>query len=433
MRIPTRLSLLLVICASLLSSTAVAQFTQQGPELDGTGSVGFASQGAAVALSADGNTAILGGPGDNVGVGAAWVWTRSGGVWTQQGTKLVGTGSVGMSRQGTSVALSADGNTALVGGKQDNGGAGAAWVWTRSGGVWTQQGPKLVGTGAVGNARQGISVSLSADGNTALVGGNSDNGGAGAAWVWTRSGGVWTQQGAKLLGSGAVGNAQQGQSVSISADGNTAIIGGYLDNGGTGAAWAWTRSGGVWTQQSSKLTGSGASGSANQGFAVSISADGNTAIVGGPNDGAAWVWTRSGGIWTQQGSKLVVQGNLQGFSVSLSADGDTAVIAGVSTDFVTIGNCICPAGAAWTWTRSGGIWTLGMKLAGALASQGGPASISADGSTIILGAPVDGFVDPGGAWVFVLNSIASAVPTLGGFAGAVLLLSIALLALFRLR
>ena len=98
---------------------------------------------------------------------------------------LVGTGAVGFAAQGASVSLSADGNTAMVGGYDDNGGAGAAWVWTRSGGVWTQHGSKLVGTGAAGAAYQGASVSLSTDGNTAMVGGYSDNGGAGAVWVFT--------------------------------------------------------------------------------------------------------------------------------------------------------------------------------------------------------------------------------------------------------
>ena len=67
--------------------------------------------------------------------------------------------------------------------------------------MWTQQGGKLVGTGAVGHAGQGISVALSADGNTAIVGGENDNSGTGAAWVYTRSNGVWTQQGGKLVGA----------------------------------------------------------------------------------------------------------------------------------------------------------------------------------------------------------------------------------------
>jgi hypothetical protein len=124
---------------------AQAQFTQQGQKLVGTGAVGNAYQGFSVALSADSNTAIVGGPDDNSSnntpVGAAWVYTRSGGVWTQQGNKLVGTDAVGVGgpAQGSSVALSADGNTAIVGGPDDNGSTGAVWVYTRSGGVWTQQ------------------------------------------------------------------------------------------------------------------------------------------------------------------------------------------------------------------------------------------------------------------------------------------------------
>jgi hypothetical protein len=80
----------------------------------------------------------------------------------------------------------------------DNNFAGAAWVFTRSSGTWSQQGNKLVGNDAFGNATQGVSVALSADGNTAIVGGPADNNGAGAAWVFTRNGTVWTQQGNNL-------------------------------------------------------------------------------------------------------------------------------------------------------------------------------------------------------------------------------------------
>ncbi|MBW8049282.1 MAG: T9SS type A sorting domain-containing protein [Cytophagales bacterium] len=269
---------------------------QQGSKLVGTGAVGATvQQGRSVSISSDGNTAIVGGWLDNSNAGAAWVYTRSGGVWTQQGSKLVGTGAVGAAQQGTSVSISSDGNTAIVGGYGDNSAIGAAWVYTRSGGVWTQQGSKLTGTGAVGAAWQGVSVSISSDGNTAIVGGYLDNSNAGAAWVYTRTGGVWTQQGSKLVGTGAVGAAYQGRSVSISSDGNTAIVGGVSDNVSAGAAWVFTRSGGVWTQQGSKLVGTGAVGTARQGQSVSISSDGNTAIVGGDFDnsdaGAAWVYS----------------------------------------------------------------------------------------------------------------------------------------------
>jgi hypothetical protein len=93
-----------------------------------------------------------------------------------------------------------------------------------------QQGPKLVGTGEVGAipAEQGGSVALSGDGNTAISGGRFDDNETGAAWVFTCAAGVWSQQ-AKLVGTGAVGNAGQGGAVSLSGDGTTAIIGGPGD------------------------------------------------------------------------------------------------------------------------------------------------------------------------------------------------------------
>jgi hypothetical protein len=83
------------------------------------------------------------------------------------------------------VSVSGDGNTAIIGGFGDNSVVGAAWVFTRSRRVWSQQGPKLVGTGAVGPAGQGR-VSISGDGNTAIVGGSLDNHEVGAAWVFTQ-------------------------------------------------------------------------------------------------------------------------------------------------------------------------------------------------------------------------------------------------------
>ena len=236
-------------------------------------------------------------------VGAAWVFTRANGAWTQQGTKLVGTGAVLAARQGSAVALSADGNTALIGGPNDNfqtGPVGAVWVFTRASGVWTQQGDKLVGNGMIGDTFHGSAVALSADGNTAIVGGFGDNGlingGVGAAWIYMRSGNVWSYYGQKLVGAGAVGAAHQGRSVALSADGNTAIIGGPADDGLTGAAWVWTRSQGMWLQRGAKLVGRGVAGQAHVGFSVALSAAADTVLLGGYNDsantGAAWGFAR---------------------------------------------------------------------------------------------------------------------------------------------
>ena len=170
--------------AFTVTSTSLGT-AQQGPKLIGTGTVGPAYQGTSVALSADGGTLAVGGFFDNNGTGATWVFTRSGMGWAQQGPKLVGTGAMGAASQGTSVTLSADGSTLALGGITDNSGAGATWVFTRSGTSWAQQGPKLVGTGAVGPAYQGVSVALSADGSTLAVGGTDNNFGAGATWVFS--------------------------------------------------------------------------------------------------------------------------------------------------------------------------------------------------------------------------------------------------------
>jgi len=397
-----------VLLFSFVAPSAHASYVQQGAKLVGTGAVGtLVQQGYSVAVSGDGNTAIVGGSYDNNGEGAAWVYTRIAGVWSQQGAKLVGTGAVGAANQGSSVALSADGNTAIVGGPADSSYAGASWVFTRSAGVWSQQGAKLVGTDAVNRngVNQGYSVSLSSDGNTALVGGDEDNGAAGAAWVYRRSGGVWSQQGAKLVGTGAVVAANQGSSVALSADGSTAIVGGPVDNLFAGAAWLYTGSGGGWSQQGAKLVGSGAAGNASQGNSVALSADGSTAVVGGYSDnssaGAAWVFTGSAGVWSQQGTKLVAADAMspafQGYSVSVSADGNTAVVGGDRDDSY--------AGAAWVYTRSAGVWSQqGSKLIGTGAAgaayQGASVSVSADGNTAVVG----GFYDNNGvgaAWVFV--------------------------------
>jgi len=265
-----------------LAPGAWGQFSQQGGKLAGSGGVA-AQMGWSVAISADGNTAIAGGPFDQNSTGAVWIFTRTGSAWTQQGPKLAGTAVTG-SQLGWSVAISADGNTAIAGGVSDGGGLGAAWVFTRANGAWTQQ-AKLAGSGAVGSTvQQGSAVALSADGNTALVGGNGDSNNAGALWVFTRSNGVWTQQ-AKLVGSGATGasGAQLGGSAALSADGNTAASGGIGDGDQLGAVWVFTRTGGAWSQQGAKLTGSGAVGTNGtivlQGTFVALSADGTLLTV----------------------------------------------------------------------------------------------------------------------------------------------------------
>src|SRR5579863_4905031 len=117
--------------------------------------------------------------------------------WIESGGKIAGTDAARPDgvRQGSSVALSADGSTLIEGGPYDGGGRGAAWVFTQSGGGWVQQGSKLTpDDSAAERALFGSSVALSADGNTALIGGE-------ATYVFTRSDGAWKQQAALATGS----------------------------------------------------------------------------------------------------------------------------------------------------------------------------------------------------------------------------------------
>jgi len=397
---------------------------QQGPKLTGSGEVKAGEFGLGVAISANGTTAIVGGPADNTNVGAAWVFTRSGSTWTQQGPKLTASGESGEGQFGYTVALSADGNTALIGGGKDNKSVGAGWVFTRSGSTWTQQGSKLTGGGESGEGHFGCcAVALSADGNTALIGGYADKASIGAAWVFTREGSTWSQQGEKLTGGAEEkGAAHFGYAVSLSSDGNTALIGGGFDNAKAGAAWVFTRSESKWSQQGPKLVGSGATGAAQQGLGVALSGDGNTALIGGGADnsgvGAAWVFTRSGSTWSQQGSKLtggeeVGAGHFGGYAVALSENGSFALIGGYADH--------SGAGAAWNFARVGSTWTQqGPKMTGGeetLNEKGEPESVfgrsvslSADGRTAFIGGYADNS-SVGAAWAFAASGQAPVVNT----------------------
>jgi hypothetical protein len=265
--------------------------------------------GTSAAFSGHGNTLLVGDPwgageenNEVGGPGGAWVFKRKGSTWTQQQGFITSTEPSGFFF-GVTVALSADGNTALIGGPQDNeseaGAIGAAWVFKRTGSTWTQQGSKLTGGEEVGYGKFGSSVALSSDGKTALIGGICDGSMPyryecrGAAWVFKRQGSIWTQQGPKLTGAGEINlginqGGQFGQSVALSADGNTALVGGPYDNGETGAAWVFKRRGSAWTQQGEKLTCSvgtilthagEAETCRRSGVYVALSSDASTAFI----------------------------------------------------------------------------------------------------------------------------------------------------------
>ena len=250
---------------------------------------------------------------------------------------------------GGSVAVAANGRTALVGSSSYRK-PGAAWVFVRKGSTWTEQ-QKLTaptsGAGKkIGQADFGSRVALSADGDTALVGGIEDNGGAGAAWVFTRRRGAWSEQEkltAPTTGPGREigGQAGFGGSVALAANGDLALLGGFGDRENVGAAWVFTRRRCAWSEQQ-KLTaptrGAGKEhGHAGFGLSVALAANGDLALIGAPaglgyaqsGPGAAWVFTRMGGAWIYQ-DKLSPPSNGGGRVIGSAGFGSDVALAGTA-------------------------------------------------------------------------------------------------------
>ena len=299
--------------------------------------------GVDVSISGDGTTAILGAWGVDTGgssAGAAYIFTKSGSTWTQQ-AKIQASDKEANDRFGYQVSISNDGNTAIISAYLEDtggGGAGAVYIFTRSGSTWTQQ-AKIQASDKQASDRFGTSVSIADDGNTAIVGaGNEDTSAvnAGAVYIFTRSGSTWTQQ-AKIQASDPQAEDKFGNSSFISGDGDTVIVGAEgEDTGGTsaGAAYIFTRSGSTWTQQA-KIQSDDIQASDIFGWSVSISGDGNTAIVGAraedttaSNAGAAYIFTRSGSTWSQQ-AKIQASdkqgGDRFGLPVSIADEGSAIV------------------------------------------------------------------------------------------------------------
>jgi hypothetical protein len=310
--------------------------------------------GASIALSEDENTLIITASGDSTSPnsynGAAYIFTQTAGAWTEQ-AKILASDATSFSYFGESASISSDGNTVIVGAysasTSPSAQEGAAYVFTRSAGVWTQQ-QKLIASDRATNDYFGIAVALSADGNTAAVGASNEDtspySNNGAAYIFTRTEGVWTQQ-QKLTASDLTDSVFFGK-VALSSDGNTALIGAYASSSfgasAHGAAYVFTRTAGVWTQQQ-KLLASDRAGSDYFGITVGLSSDGNTAIIGAfnestsptANNGAAYIFTRSGSTWTQK-IKLIASDRASSdsfaSSVSISAYGNIVLVGARNED-----------------------------------------------------------------------------------------------------
>jgi hypothetical protein len=413
--------------------------------------------GGASAISADGTTAIAGAFDDASGKGAVYVLTRSGATWTVQAKLTAPTSGTGRAigtniEFGDDLALSADGNTALIGGFGDNSDAGAAWVYTRGPSGWSMQQKLIAPTSGADRelapGEFGSRISLNAAGTTALIAGVEDHAFVGAAWTYTRPSATattWAEQ-HKFTGpvSGAdreVGAGDFASAIWLAPDGLSAVIGGDGDNGSVGAAWVYGNSGGTWAEQTKLIpptTGLDAGvGTPTFGSAVSLSDDASTALIGGQSDnqrGAAWVFTRTTATAWSERQKLIAPASGAGAEIGQGFFGSSAVLSSDATTAV-VGAPIdnSAIGAAYTFARSGTTWTLQGKLtapAGTDAELGSAVfgahlALSDDATTLLISGPADNNL-LGALWSYVattppaVSSVGPALgPTRGGTAVAI--------------
>ncbi|MGE0128251.1 MAG: putative Ig domain-containing protein [Blastocatellales bacterium] len=226
--------------------------------------------------------------------GSAYVFMRTGAVWSQQ-QKLTASDAAGNDNFGNEVGIS--GETVVVGAPFDDnagGSSGSAYVFVRTGTVWSQQ-QKLTASDA--GAGDSFGSALAIDAETIVVGAQFDDdagGNSGSAYVFVRTGAVWSQQ-QKLTASDAAGNDNFGYSVGIS--GETVVVSALQDADagfGSGSAYVFVRTGAVWSQQQ-KLTASDAA--AGDSFGSSAAIGGETIVIGasfdddaGSDSGSAYVF-----------------------------------------------------------------------------------------------------------------------------------------------
>jgi hypothetical protein len=263
---------------------------------------------------------------------------------------------------------------------------------------WNLKGPSFYGTSA--NQNLGNAVSLSADGKTFavsaieydLLGVNTNKG---YVKIYTWNGSAWVQKGATLIGEN-VGD-QFGTAIDLSTDGNSIAISAPSNGGGianfTGVVKVYTWSGSAWVQKGADIMGK--SNFDYSGNALSLSNDGNTLAIGsdingdnGIQSGHVRIFSWNGSAWVQKGNDLQGQNedDRYGFSVSLSADGNT-VVAGApynKDNGNTSGHVIAYSWIGTAWVKKG------MEIIGSesYSLTGSSVSLSDDGNILAVGARI---------------------------------------------
>lgn len=348
-----------------------------------------------------------------VKTGTVYYFKKENGNWTQI-NKFAPASAVANDNFGSSIAMNATGDYALIGANWDSQKAlraGAVYVFTRSGNVWTQQ-AKLMASDGVLEDYFGRAVALNHDATIALISANCDDDNStinsGSVYYYTRSGTTWTQQ-QKIYAADPKLNIYFGESVAINKDGNLAYIASidHAKGSGAGAVYIFRRSGNVWTQQQ-KLTPDYIKEADYFGSATAINSDGTYVMIAalsddeaGNNFGGVYVYSYPSRIALSQSKESF---SLQGFltdpegkeidrygrGVSLSEDGTWAAVGVENRD----DNSLTNSGCVYIYKRKGQTWiksaTLYANPVTEAAMFGWAVALDATGTQLLVGEIQDG-------------------------------------------
>lgn len=424
----------LLLCSALVAAAFTQSYAQAWGQmvkitaLDRDASDAF---GGKVAI--DGDHAIVGAYNEGhdeaganmvIQAGSAYVYRKEGNSWVQQ-QKLVAPQRFEYDQFSISVAISGD--YAIVGSVNHNYDAdganfihnrpGAAYIYKQTGGVWVLQ-QKIVAADRGPGEQFGGSVSIS--GEYAIIGaigqGFDENGlnfagAAGAAYIFKRTGEVWTQHQKIVAADRQVGDAF---GVCVSMKGNFAIIGAYgedHDADGTnmmdqaGSAYIFSNNAGVWSQQQ-KIVASDRE--TMNSFGGSVSIDGDHAVVGANSDsdefgenhlsgaGAAYIFRYADGIWTQQQKIVASDRRFEDLFGGVSISGNNIIVSAHWQDYNSIGTePVNNAGAVYIFTQTDGTWVQQQKVTPHSSDRGISyqfgVSVAISGNTFIAGqfSPTD--------------------------------------------
>ena len=373
------------------------------------------------AISMDGDTAMLGAfsasINGNFAQGAVYVFERIDGVWTQT-QKLVADDGAAQDAFGNSIALRGDtaviGTTAAVHG---NRGQGAVYVFTRENGEWIQE-QKLTADDGKVDDKFGVSVAI--DGDTIAVGAHVAN----AVYLFSRTAGSWVQTGKVVSPDGLNGSF----GLAIALEGERLVVGAFSANdegfSGRGAAYVFEREGGVWSEKQ-QLRPDDAPSPPNTTFYFghAVALQGDVAMVSARIGGAVYVFGRAGdGSWSQTQKLTPPDGDSTGqFGSSLAMRGNAAI---VGAPYAFVAGQGSWAGKAYIFERNAsGLWDAEQTL---VASDGGPSyqygwMVAIDGSNALVSsvrATVDGVAFQGAGYFYTGTEPVPVVTVTKSFAPA---------------